>query len=35
MKQIHGPYIFDRIVRTDVAYSRPSRAICGSEAIEG
>jgi hypothetical protein len=27
MKQIHGPYIFDRNVRTDVAYSRPIHAV--------
>jgi hypothetical protein len=33
MKQIHGAYIFDRNVRTDVAYSRPVRAIYISGSI--
>jgi len=27
MKQIHGPYIIDRNLRTDVAYSRPIHAV--------
>lgn len=37
MKQIHGAYIFDRNARTDVAYSRPVRAIyiSGSNLITG
>ncbi len=40
MKQIHGPNISDRIVRTDIAYSRPVHLVskthfeCRRQAIQ-